>query len=269
MGMTFLLNLDEAEFVRRSDGTLLNPRKRIRDTTDLQNSMATPDIGQVDAILVMKHDGKWYVKDGHRRVIAARAMGWTKIKAEPVAWVDDQVDLLAEMLASRTRQDLLPSELGEAIREVALTPKYGIERAAALNGISIEEAQLYVDLIDAPEKLRKRVDSGEMSLSAWKAVRDKPKALQEAAANLDKPTVAKTKELLRQDKLAGYTDDMLNALDAENRFITDFNKLCADIMSRWSGMSSNERNRLTAKVESLYRFVGTATEQPAAAEETA
>lgn len=265
MGIIFQANLDEIEFVRRADGTILNPRKRIRDTTDLQNSLSQPNVGQIDPIQVMKKDGKWWVKDGHRRVMAARALGWTTLRAEPVAWVDGEVDLLVQMLATRTREDLLWSELGDAIREVALDPKYGIERAAAINGISVADAQLLVDLLSAPDKLRKRVDSKEMSLSAWKAVRDKPKAVQQQAADLEHPTVKATKELVKQDKLTGFTDAMLNMLDAENRFITEFNKLKADIMSRWGGMSTNERARLTASVETLYRFMGTAPE--AAAEE--
>lgn len=236
------------------DSGPLNPRGRIGDTTDLQESMRIA--GQDRPIEVYAVGDRFIVIDGHRRITAARALGWKTIRAVIKETVEqiDPVAALVHMLASNVRENFKPSQLGRAIQKLALDKRWGLERSAKLCGLEIDRAQLLVDLVSAPETVQRRVDAGEMSLSAWKVLRDKPPATQEKAANLPKPTVAAVRQSMRETKSAGVLAGMLDQMNAEHTLVAQFNEAKSRLMAEWFALSSSEQARVTTLIEGLYSF---------------
>jgi ParB/RepB/Spo0J family partition protein len=245
------LALDLVRFARDEEGDLLNPRGAITDTTDLQESMSIA--GQQDSIRVYEQDDHYIVIDGHRRVTAARALGWDEIEAE-VQTQDDE-NLLAKMLASNVRRDFKPTALGHAIKRLTLDQRWPLERTAKLCGLKVDVAMLYVDLTQAPEAVQRRVDSGEMSLTAFKALRDKPVETQEKAAALPKPTVQAVKQAIKADSSAGILSDMLDQMAVENSLVADLNGFRIRLMAQWHSLSTGEKTRAHTIIEGLHQFV--------------
>jgi ParB/RepB/Spo0J family partition protein len=245
------LRLDLIRFAEDESGDLLNPRGRITDTTDLQESMGIA--GQQDAICIYEADGYYIVVDGHRRVTAARALGWQTIDA--VIQQRDDENLLAKMLASNVRRDFKPTALGRAIKKLTLDNRWPIERTAKLCGLKIDVAMLYVDLTCAPDPVQRRVDAGEMSITAFKALRDKPREIQEKAASLPKPTVQAVKQTIKQDSSAGILTDLLDKMEAENTLAADLNILRTRLMAQWHTFGTAEKTRVQAIVDNIHQFI--------------
>ncbi len=246
--------LTQIQFARNGDQTLVNPRGRIVNTTDLQASFT--QVGQQEPIRVVEVDGKYLVIDGHRRVAAARALKWELIKAE-VEKSDH--DLLVKMLASNVRKNFTPLQLGKAIRRMVVEKQWPVEKVARLCGLKVGKAQLYNDLLDAPEAVQKRVDKGEMSLSAWQTLRDKPTPVQEQAAKLEKPTVRAVRKAVREaageQKSQGVLTGMLEKLNPEKSLVSELNGVKRRLQSEWHGMASSEKQRIQHLVEEMAGFV--------------
>jgi len=255
------LHLELIDFAEDAAGALLNPRGRIVDTTDLQDSMRIA--GQRDAIEVYANGDRYIVCDGHRRITAARALGWDTIRAVVKGDLSgrDEVSLLVDMLATNVRENFKPTALGRAICKVSLDNRWGLERAAKLCGLEVDRAQLLVDLLAAPDAVQRRVDSGEMSLSAWKVLRDKPRETQERAADLPKPTVAAVRQVAREEKSAGVLTDMLEQMQTEHQLVTALNEAKVRIMAQWFTLGVAEKMRLAAVIEQLYSFTHQTTDE--------
>ena len=243
--------LKKIAFFKKGSGAVLNPRGEVTDTTDLQASMRIG--GQRTAIKVHAlPDGTYGVVHGHRRTVAARALDWEFIDADIV---DPGLDVLADMLACNVHEDVKPSRLGKALQELAVERKYTLERAAMVAGLKVDKAQLLIDLTIAPESVQRRVDSGEMSLSAWKALRDKPVAVQEQCAAMPKPTVTAVKQAVKQDARSGVLTDMLDSLNAENVLARDLNVVMMRLRAGWHGLSQGEKLRVQAIIEGFQEFI--------------
>ncbi len=245
--------LDQIRFARDDTGALLNPRGEIHDTTGLQDSVQIA--GQEEPIEVFEDGDGYVVIDGHRRVVMARALGWKTIQAEIKEKPASSSDLLARMLTSYVREDLKPTARGRAMRRLATEKGWGIERVAKLCGLKVDVAQLYVDLTAAPEAVQRRVDMGDMSLSAFKALRDKPREVQERAASLDRPTVAACKRVAKADASKGILTDLLDQMQVEHNLAADLGALRTRVMSEWHSLSAGERARIQGLIESLHDFV--------------
>lgn len=91
-----------------------NPREDLGDLTDLGRSLA--DAGMLQPIIARKHGGGLIVVAGHRRLAAAKALGWESV---PVIirtdMLPDQV-LAAMLIENGQRKDLDPIEVGRGIR---------------------------------------------------------------------------------------------------------------------------------------------------------
>lgn len=207
--------IKDIEVAKGEDGQPLNPRGKIRDTTKMQNSLNL--IGQKVPISVMKHrtkEGKYELLDGETRLIAARKLGMKTLRAhivEPLYTTDD--DLLAQMLATSVRTNPLPTAKGRALLKL-IQKKYHIERAAQAFGMDVDEAQLLVDLVHADPRIQKHVDAGTMALSTWKALRDKPKAVKEKVADMQKPTRKAVQDTAKAEKQIGQDQSLVSALGA-------------------------------------------------------
>lgn len=242
------------EFIRfaEDDDGLLNPRGSIVDTTDLQASMSL--LGQQQAVTVYAVGRRYVVIDGHRRITAARILGWEAIEAE-IQERPAEDELLVKMLASNVRVNFTPTQQGAAIRKPAVTRKWGIERVATACGLSVDDAHLMVDLLDAPEPLRRRVDKGEIALSTWKEIRNKPKSVQEEVAGMEKPTRAAVRRLTKDKATDGVLSGLLDGLGAENSLVTALTALKTQVFSQWQQLSPAEQMRVAAVIGDINDFI--------------
>jgi ParB/RepB/Spo0J family partition protein len=243
--------LEHIRFAEDDDG-LVNPRGSIVDTTDLQASMSL--LGQQQAVTVYAVGRRYVVIDGHRRITAARILGWEVIEAE-IQERPAEDELLVKMLASNVRVNFTPTQQGAAIRKLAVTRKWGIERVATACGLDVEDAHLMVDLLDAPEPLRRRVDKGEIALSTWKEIRNKPKSVQEEVAGMEKPTRAAVRQLTKKKDSAGVLSDMLDELGADNDLLTAVAALKPKLMGGWHALSPVEQIRVATLIGDLNGFI--------------
>lgn len=252
--------LKQFVFVKATaSGRLLNPRGAIHDTTSLQNSMAL--VGQEMPVKAFAGpafnvpEGSYGVVNGHRRITAARALGWQEIDADLIDAPATEADLLALMIASDVTEPFKPSELGRAMAELAQQHQWGIEKVAAVRGLKAATAQLYIDLAFAPESVQRRVDSGEMSLSAWRILRDKPETVKEAAASLEKPTKRAIRALTQQTPGIGVFDGILAPSDAEHNLLAQIAALRIKVMGQWGSLTPGEQMKARAALDGIMQFV--------------
>lgn len=247
-----LLPLSSIVFATDADGDDVNPRGRVNDTTDLQDSMAT--VGQLEPITVYRHyldEDCYVVLSGHRRVIAARIIKWETIRAVIVDMPESDGDLLDRMLAHNVRQDLSLLALARALRK---RMAFGVTdvHVAMVCGLTASRVNLLVSLLDAPESVQKRVNSGDMSLSAWKVLRDKPQETQEKAAALEKPTVAAVRRTTKTHHPGGsQIDDMLASFEADHQIVVDLEAMPTRLAAEWDTFTPLEVQRVTAAVGRL------------------
>jgi ParB-like chromosome segregation protein Spo0J len=254
------IEMEKIMLARDRDGHLLNPRGEGFTSVDLQESFSVS--GQQEEIEVLElADGTFLLLDGHRRVQAASALGWKTIRAliKDIGMVTDEAVLL-RMLTSDMHVSFKPTQLAEGIRRLMLGRKWSVERVAKLRGMKVEKVRLYLDLLEAPQSVRDRVDGGEMSLSAFAALRDKPVEIQEKAAALDKPTRSAVTRLARQeagrDANAGQMADLLAQMAAEDhQAVRRFYEISAEIEAEWFELSLPEQEGILERLARLNAFM--------------
>lgn len=172
-------------FARDADGNLLNPRAGM-DTTELQGSLAA--FGQVEPIIVSPpiNDGHAatdlglrIVYSGHRRVVAARALGWIEIEALERPGVPDDNGVRAAMLAAHAQEAHDPLKVAEAIRAM-LADGWDKLTVARVMAIQPQKVDVLLSLAEAPASVQAAVAHGGMTLTAYGAVYAQPKAVQAA-----------------------------------------------------------------------------------------
>lgn len=210
----FMIQLANIRFAVDADGNLLNPRGAIRDTSDLQPTLERD--GQKEPIEVYAEGAYWFPIDGHRRVTAAKALGWVDIWARPVPRPKSLGDWMLQVLARNNRKPYSPLELARIFATLVADKKIGVERAALTHGISVDEVKLYIELLSAPAEVQARMEKGEMSLQAFREVRHKPVELQKVVASLPKPTVAATRNVVRKARAEKEADAPRGSFTAES-----------------------------------------------------
>lgn len=240
--------------LKGDDGNVINPRGEIHDTTDLQLAMGL--LGQIEDIKVREseeHEGYYELISGHRRLTAAKAIGWEEISIS----LDNGSDTFAKMVAANVRKDIAPTKLGAALRKLITENNWGITKSAQAAGLKPDKAQLYIDLLEAPESLQKRVDKGEISVSAWKALRNQSKETQVAAAKLENPTVARVKKLkkeIQENKGQGISELLENIEESDN-IVAKLNILSNGIKATYHTLNISDKMRITAIVEDLNTYI--------------
>lgn len=163
------ISLSELEFARDAQGNL-NPRPEQIDTTDLQASLA--EHGQVEPIIVTAEvNGKHIVLSGHRRVTAARALGWSEIEAVEslVPGNLSPTGIRSAMLAAHARADHDPLRVAETIKAM-LADGWDKVRVARVMGAAPQKVDILLALALAPASVQNEVRSGRMSLTAYGAI---------------------------------------------------------------------------------------------------
>lgn len=252
--------LEELVVARDSDGKVLNPRGSNFTSTDLQESMKIS--GQHDEVKVVQlAEGEFLLLDGHRRLQAATALGWKSLRAtvEDIGQVSDAT-ILERMLAADLKQPFKPSQLALGMKRLMLHKKWPLERVAALRGLKVDKARLYLDLLSAPESVQQRVDSGEMSLSAFETLRNQPQSVQEAAAALPAPTKAAVRSTIRKEAgraaSVGQMVDLLSQTDAaQHTLIQALREASHAIQRGWYQMLPHEQEAVALILSDLREYV--------------
>lgn len=235
----------------------LNPRGVGYQSTDLKESMA--EEGQKEPIRgFLNADGKLFVLNGNRRVTAARALKWKTVKAiiQPPGKDDTLLAQLSDMLASNVNQPVSPLHMSNALHKL-VSGGMAIHRAARIAGMKPEYAQLLVDLQNAPLSIRNRVDAGEMSMSAWKLIRDQPPAIQEKAGELKKPTKAAVRKVVREEDDKAPTTVIAGALtEGTSTLIVELNALRAKLTTEWGKLTALEQAQVQSVLTQIMIGIG-------------
>jgi len=177
------IRLDEIVVAKDTEGHGLNPRGEHLDTTELQQSMSDPRVGQIEPIVVAHSLGDEYLLlSGHRRVVAARALGWKDIEAVVKELPDTAPNTLrAAMLAAHASEAHDPLRVAGAIRAMLLDgwDKLAVSRVMACQPQKID---ILLALTDAPKSVQDQVAHGAMTLTAYGALYAQPADVQEAVA---------------------------------------------------------------------------------------
>lgn len=257
-----MLWLNCIKFARYDDGSFINPRGAIADTTGLQGSMK--EAGQKEAIRVFRDGSDAYVViSGHNRVTAARALGWEYIKAiiEP-----EPDDLLAEMTLANVRTDPAPSRRAEAYARLH-EAGWSLERLSRREALSLDGTdgtpglRDYLDLAEASDGLKKLIDSGKISWSALKKALRQPKQVQDKLGEAEGKAL-QVRNIGKQIRaIKNGTDEKVgegpNALiaaaigEGNTKIVIDFKALIGQVKASWRFLSKTDRNLILAAAETL------------------
>lgn len=141
-----------------------NPRgEALGDVASLAQTMA--DTGLLAPIVVRPRPaGGWWVVDGHRRLAAARGLGWERIDAVRRDLANGQAALAAMLVADLQREPLNPMAHAQALdRYAAQVDDFSRTRLAQLLGVSRSWVSNRLDLLALDEALQADVASGKLA----------------------------------------------------------------------------------------------------------
>jgi len=130
---------------------------------DLADDMAVNNLLQPIGARGPSPDGRYECVWGHRRMLAARMLGWTTIPARVCPWPSDPA--LARLAENMMRTDLNPREEAKAISALRGQGK-PITAIARILRRSVGWVETRVELLTWPEDLQTRVATGELTMSA-------------------------------------------------------------------------------------------------------
>jgi len=114
-----------------------NPRQRVEMIAELADSMRAH--GQLQPIVVRPLAGGYEMIAGHRRLEAARLLGWTEIAAVVRDETDDQAYILM-LVENLQREDLTPKEEAAALEVLVRERKWSLRKVAE----QIKRSHVYV-----------------------------------------------------------------------------------------------------------------------------
>jgi len=154
---------------------LINPRSRTHNTKDLQASIEEHGLLQPPVITPINSsldytDPKqmFYIVLGERRVTACRALGWKTVECI-VKTSSLDVEGIAYLATGNVQQEFSPLQLANLARILAEQGqnKHYISRTI---GRTVSTVELLFKLLEASEKVRGLVDSGKLSMSAFRTI---------------------------------------------------------------------------------------------------
>jgi len=184
-----------------------NPRGRLSNLEQLVLSIAT--VGLRTPLEVMpdeESEGKYRVLSGHRRRSALSSLKRQGVEVPDLnynaipcivreagddSFLEDENDITLIQLASNAFEEIPPSQLGKAIKQALINGGWTEVDVANIIGIRPARARLLVQLTDAPANIRQKIDSGEMSVSAFHHWLNASSELREEIASSDEPISAR------------------------------------------------------------------------------
>lgn len=149
------------------------------ETQDLAASMRK--YGQEVEVRVFKAQGKYYLKSGHRRLVAARLLGWDVIRAI----VDEQQDevsfIMSQFIENELRKGMSFIEKAKTfarLKDLGLSQKEIAEKFAT----SESDVSIALSTLRAAPKIQDAVDRGYLAPSAIEPLLSLPAEEQEELA---------------------------------------------------------------------------------------
>ena len=155
-GVTVLRDVPLDELAADPD----NPRSRLTDLVDLASSMR--EVGLLQPIVAREADGHLVVVAGHRRLAAARYLGWPTVPCivRP-AMRPDEV-LVAMLVENNQRADLDPIEVARAYHHLKVTNGWSDAQVAQHVGRSQAVVSGRLALMKISSEQQEKVRTGDL-----------------------------------------------------------------------------------------------------------
>lgn len=117
----------------------------------------------INPITLRKKGERYEIKQGNRRYLAAKSLGWITIKALVGETSDDDVEL--DMIHENLhREDMTPIEEAKAMKRLIEREGYDKATVARMASKSVGWVDSRLDLLAMPKELRDAVDCGAISI---------------------------------------------------------------------------------------------------------
>ncbi|MBA7478649.1 Nucleoid occlusion protein [subsurface metagenome] len=131
-----------------------------RELFELSESMK--EVGLIHPIVVAEQDGKYEVVVGQRRWLAAKKLGWSRIRAE-VRTLDGTQIALIRANENLQREGLTPIEEAGVYADLFDTHSFTIKMIAKQMGKSVAHVRQRMDLLKMDEQVQMAVHKGDIS----------------------------------------------------------------------------------------------------------
>ena len=123
--------------------------------------------GVLQPIGVRLDAGKYILRFGFRRLMAAKRAGLKKIPAFVTGEALDATEIRIQMLCENLhREELSVCDQSRAIREMMTAKNWTATQVARKLGYSNSKVSRLLDVLQWPEELQQRVDAGELPITA-------------------------------------------------------------------------------------------------------
>jgi ParB/RepB/Spo0J family partition protein len=186
----------------------INSKRRKIKIADLWPSIAANGLREPLVVRRHKH-GRYRLESGSRRRAALKHLRKEGIAVPNIGedWHipcvleeddDDGLDTDLSRLIHNVHRELLPSEWGNAFVEIMKKDQKSIVLIASAVGKTVTRVGLLMDVAQAPDGLRQKVDSGELSLSAFARIRNAPPEDQKIVTETEgRVTVRQAQKIVR------------------------------------------------------------------------
>lgn len=239
--------IEDLHFFKDEKGQDLNPRKHLNPG---QLAGTVKAVGVQDPIRITKQDDKWYVLDGHRRIATAKSLGHKTIEALEVPMPQDP---LLYMAVASIREPLRPLEMAQTLQ--SLMPQYDIVELGEMVSLTPDMIELHLVLLDADETVQRRVNSGQMSWTAFRSLRAKPKVQQaeimEHFKEDDTVTVRQVRAAVKRLDNEQTGMGMLEQLGSEHALLDMLRRTRTALYRDYEDLTLSEKRSVSALVASM------------------
>lgn len=138
--------------------------------------------GQLHPILAHRQGDKLVILDGERRWRAAKLAGLEQVDVVVVGTPSAPEVLTRSLVANLQREDLSPMEKARGIQRLKEATKATAADVAGALGLSRGNVSRLLALLELPESVQRRVDSGELSASTAYQIARKGDGAEQLAA---------------------------------------------------------------------------------------
>jgi len=180
-----------------------NPRLNVNNLSELTSSMQQNGLLVPISVFIMNDE--YFVRFGHRRLEAAKILGWETIDAIIDATPESNAELLRQQYAEN--QHRVGATYFDNANIVSDMKALGMKQKDIAEQLVMSEAavSLYLSMLAASPKIRAAVNDGRLSPSAAEEVIALPEEEQEeiAQAVISAKTVTAVKKLVAMHKMEG------------------------------------------------------------------
>lgn len=148
-------------------------REKIREDEQLYTSIK--DSGVEQPLVVLASEGVYKVIKGTRRLAIAKQLGIPKLPCVVLELPEGEEELpfmrRERFRIDEHRQDLLPTQRAELVREIKRAHGFTDAQVAAYLGVVPDTIANWTDILRYPKQVQEAVDGGKVKLSAVRPLR--------------------------------------------------------------------------------------------------